>query len=462
MRLKFALYLVGLMQTQSVNLIEIDNIVDAFVEKHSQGIATMHKIYFHNSDPVSVRSLIAELVDELKTGCVTFFNKDNPDTEELDSYLFYIANSFVKKKATPQFKKKTEYLCPGCLFLGKENLIGIVNKVFKCHECDDALRKATDPKIVAFLRVFFRHNKVGYRCDDCKRFVPHPLDESPIVTCPYLDCCFVGQWSSLRRMHHPTSESNAEILTLDASLESGKFFKDSVVDESANALSQLESKEELENKVKTLREIIESQSNSVVYSSSDFTIKHKCLAYQSFNNLLRKYPAEMVAYLLNNSRSGGFQHKVFQEYIRLLEESLPFSFKKNGTYHRVDSLLDDNLNLFDGISVFESFVTDKLDIKNGTKEFYIGGRKASVTKPYYIGKLLSVTEKNGKTPLNDKVIEYSFSKIKMRDILPGTEVIVTHLRVPPHYQMGGMVYVNRARKKIVDRAQSILIKDPDA
>jgi hypothetical protein len=447
------------MQAQPVNLLEIDSLVDTFLQKHAQGIATMHKIYFHNSDPLSVRALVAELVEELKTGCVTFFNKENPDLEELDSYLFYIANAFCKKKASPQVKKKTEYLCPGCLFLGKENLINIINKYFRCDECEATLRQATDPKMIAFLRVFFKHNKVGYRCDDCERFLPHPMDESPIITCPYLDCCFVGQWSSLRRMHHPTSESNAEILTLDAAREGGKTFKDSIAAEDVSALSQMEIQEDLENKIKLLRDIIDSQSNSIIYSSSDFTVKHKHLTYQAFNNLLKKYPTEMVAYLLNSSRSGGFQHKVFQEYIRLLEESLPFSFKKNGTFHKVETLLDDNLHLFDGISVFESFVTDNLSIKNGTKEFYIGGRKASVTKPYYIGKLLSVTEKNGKAPLTDKVVEYSFSKIKMRDILPGTEVIVTHLRVPPHYQMGGMVYVNRVRKKIVDRAISQLSKD---
>jgi hypothetical protein len=57
------------------------------------------------------------------------------------------------------------------------------------------------------------------------------------------------------------------------------------------------------------------------------------------------------------------------------------------------------------------------------------------------------------------VTEYTFSKIKVQDIVPGTEVIVTHLRVPPHYQMGGMVYVNRVRKKIIDRAKLLLSKE---
>ena len=57
------------------------------------------------------------------------------------------------------------------------------------------------------------------------------------------------------------------------------------------------------------------------------------------------------------------------------------------------------------------------------------------------------------------VKDYSFSKIRMQDISPGMEVIVTHLRVPPHYQMGGMVYINRIRKKIVDKSLLILNKN---
>lgn len=394
-------------------------------------------------------------MDELRTGCVTFLNKGSP-IEELNSYLFYIVNAFGKKSCAPQVKKKTEYLCPSCLFLGKENLVFLVNKLFRCEDCEAELKSLSDPKKVALFRTFFKHNKMGYRCDDCERFIPHPLDDSPIVSCPYLDCCFVGTWSSLKRMHHPTSQSNAEILTLDDTSNDKRALKDAIPTHQIDQQDQLLIREDLEHKVMTLMEVIDSQKNAVPYSSSDFTVKHKFLSYEAFNNLLKKFPEEMVSYLLDGSRSGGFQHKVFQEYIRLLEESMPFSYKKNNKQIQIESLLDENLNLFEGISSFEATVTDTLSIKNGTTEFYIGGRKGSIAKPYYIGKLLSVNEKTSKTSLLDKVTEYSFSKIKMKDIVPGTEVIVTHLRVPPHYQMGGMVYVNRVRKKIVDRALLVL------
>jgi hypothetical protein len=103
-------------------------------------------------------------------------------------------------------------------------------------------------------------------------------------------------------------------------------------------------------------------------------------------------------------------------------------------------------------------VNQNLEIKNNTQEFYIGNRKGAYAKPYYMGKLLSVINKDTKEPILNNVVEYSFNKIKLKNVPPGTKVIIKHLRVPPHYQMGGMVYVNRIRKKIVERARILMHK----
>jgi hypothetical protein len=257
-------------------------------------------------------------------------------------------------------------------------------------------------------------------------------------------------------MHHPTSTYNPEKLILDISKNGKTTLKDNVPANEINALSQLEIQEDINLKITMIKDIIDDQSNSAPYSSSDFTVKYKLLCYKAFYNLLDRYPTEMVGYLLHKTRSGGFQSKIFQEFISLLDVAMPFSFKKNGKMHMAESLLDDKLSIFSGISVFEGVVNDKFIIKNNTTEFYIGGRKASITEQYYIGKLLYIIDKETKIPLIDSVTEYTFSKIKTKDIKPGTAVIVTHLRIPPHYQMGGMVYVNRVRKKIIDRANYIL------
>ena len=439
------------------NLLEVDTLVESFIQDYQAGIATLHRVFFKSNDALSLQALIAELMDELRTGCVTFINKNHP-MEELNSYLFYIVNAFCKKKASFMVKKATDYLCPGCLFLGKNTVVSYVNYVFKCEECAAELKDSTDPKKVSFYRTFFRHNKQGYRCDDCERFIPHPSDDSSMVACPYFDCCFVGPSADLHRMHHPSTQSNREIAILDAEKEGGGSMHDTAADQTPNAQRQLELEQELQRKVTLLQEVIDFQRNNVPYSSAEFTAKHKTLIYDAFDHLLQTYPVEMVDYLLNNGSGGysGFQAKIFQEYIHLLENALPISFKKGKTIYKVESLLDETLTLFDGISTFEGMVSDKGVIKNGTTEFYIGGRAGAVTRPYYIGKLLNLINKQTKEILLDRVVEYTFSLIRMRDIVPGTSVVVTHLRVPPHYQMGGMAYVNRIRKKIVDRAKVVM------
>lgn len=443
----------------TINLMDVDVLVENFIKEREQSIATLHRIYFKSGNQISLRSLVEELKEELRTGCITFVNKES-QLEELHNYLFYIANAVCKKLSKPFIKKKIEYLCPGCLYLGKDGLMTDINQIFQCDECEAELKFTTDPKKIAFFKIFHRHNKKGYHCSDCDRFIPLPIDGSAIISCPYFDCAFVGSIDDLRKMHHPTSQSNPEKLILDVSVNDKMSIKDNIPDSDIDIHSKLEIQQDLQDRIDILKDIIETQSNYVPYSSSDFTVQHKQLVYQAIGNLLDTYPTEMSSYLFGNADSHfGFQHKIFQEYIDLLEASFPYFITKNRQRYKVDNLLDDNLKLFDGISVFNGMVNEKMVIKNDTTEFYIGGRKGTVAKPYYIGKLLGILDVETKNSVMHLVTEYGFSNIKMHDIKPGTSVIVTHLRVPPHHQMNGMVYVNRVRKKIVERAKLIWNKD---
>jgi hypothetical protein len=441
---------------QSINLIDVDLLVENFIKEREQGIATLHRVYFHNDNQLSLRALKEDVIDELRTGCVSFINKGSP-IEELHNYLFYITNAFCKKLGNPYIvKQKIEYICPGCLFLGKECPYINFDKIFKCDECKYELSISSDPKKSFFFETFACHNRSGFRCFDCDRFIPQPMNNSHNVSCPYFDCCFSGSVFNLKKMHHPTSKLNTEKLILDIVQDGGNSLKDKILSQEVSAHSRIEIAEDLQDKVKLLNDIIETQSNNVIYSSSDATVRHKQYVYKAFSNLLKEFPIEMSSYLLNNNDNHmGFQHRIFQEYIKLLEESFPFIITKNKKRYKIDNLLDNNLCLFDGISEFDGVITDKLIIKNGTKEFYIGGRKAAYTKPFYIGKLLNIIKSDTKISIMDLVKDYSFSQIRMYDIVPNTPVIVTHLRVPPHYQMGGMVYVNRIRKKIVERAKMV-------
>lgn len=414
------------------NLNEIKSFVDDFLLNHQNGIKTIYNIFFKNDKFISFDSLNKELKEELKNGCIVYL-KNNRSVSEIDNYLFYIANSFCKKKAM-FLVKNSEYICPGCLFFGKITILNY-DKILKCNVCNSKLE--IDPKLIKYYLTFSKHFKHGYRCLDCNRFIPHPLDNSSKVFCPYLDCSFVGLCKDLKKMHHPKVQMPIQPILLDN-----------------NQSNILEEKSSLIGNLSQIKDVIISQINNVAYNSSNFTIQHKNLAYQAILNILEKYPNDMINYLLYKSRSGGFQSKIFQEYIYLLEKSLPFRFKKGKKYFTINSLLDPNIKIFDGISIFENEVNKNFCVKNNTKEFYIGGRKASIAQKFYIGKLLDIIDFNTRKSIIENVIEYSFSGIKLKNINPGTKVIVSHLRVPPHYQMGGMSYINRARKQIVDQLES--------
>jgi hypothetical protein len=150
------------------------------------------------------------------------------------------------------------------------------------------------------------------------------------------------------------------------------------------------------------------------------------------------------------------QHKIFQEFVKLLEESLPFSFKKNGKMYEVKTLTDENLCIFDGVSEFTASVDERREIPNETQELYVGGRKGSYCRSFYIGKVLDIIDIDSQKSILDQMKEYTFFKIAMSDAInPGQKVMVKHLRIP-HYQMGGMVYLNRIRRNIVDKAYYII------
>ena len=427
-----------------INLLDIDEIINKFVENYHKGIVSIHRNNFNNSDNLSVKAFIEEIKEDLKTGCITFINKNN-SLDELYPYLFYIVNSCCKKLSNISYKKYIEYICPGCLFFNKINLLSLErNNLLSCDECKESVLYEKDPKKIVFFNNFISHNKSGVKCPDCKRFIPK---SNNIISCPYLDCCFSGDYNKLGGMHHPNSKTNIERLILDKN-----SFKEKIKSDNIDQYTKLEIEEDLQNKISLIKGVIETQSSSVAYTENRSTTHHKLLVYKAIDNLLDKYKISMVNYLLNNSRTGGFQHKIFQEYIRLLEKSFPYFYRKGGKIYKVESLLDPKLNIFDGISSFEGVVNNNLEIKNGTKEIYIGSKKSAYVKPYYIGKILNIIDENN-ICLMDKIKEYSFLKIKMRDIKPGAICFIKHLRVVPHFQLGSMSIINRIRKKIVDRIE---------
>ncbi len=188
------------------------------------------------------------------------------------------------------------------------------------------------------------------------------------------------------------------------------------------------------------------------------TYVSKLCMYKAFRSALDKYPEEIIPYLSHTGRAGGgskIQSKVLQEFIGHLESSIPFSYTQKGVEHHITSILDEKLRIFDGESVFDAEVNEQFEIPNLTQEVYVGGRSGYYCQPYYIGKLLEVQDVEKNESLLEKVREYSCIKIYMDPLTvkPCTKVKVRHLRIPPHYQMGGFVYVNRLKKILTEKVQ---------
>ena len=197
----------------------------------------------------------------------------------------------------------------------------------------------------------------------------------------------------------------------------------------------------------SLQKSIYLQSIQDSYKGLDCTRIQRLCAYETFNILLEKFPQETLN--LFNKQQKNFMSTVFQTYLSVLENKLPFEFIKNKKRHYVQSILDTQLSIFDGISVFYQKVNQHGIIRNATTEMYIGNRNGTYHQPFYIGKLLDIVDVSTHQSLLHQVSSYSFSKINTHDIPQGTLTLVSHLRIIPHYQMGAMVYLNRAREQII-------------
>ena len=192
-----------------------------------------------------------------------------------------------------------------------------------------------------------------------------------------------------------------------------------------------------------LKRILQQEKNNLVYERA-YTKIYKLFVLEAMESLIND--SKLIPYL-KGSRSGGFQHKLFQAYVKVIESHLPLKIKKAKNCVDINDILDPELNIFDGLSSFEGIVFDN-ELKNLTEEFYISAT-AKNAQPFFIGKLVSVTSDG--VDIFNKVDSYSFSKIKFKNIKNGTLVKVQHLRVIPHYQSGAMSYINRIRKKISDQ-----------
>lgn len=414
----------------------IDSFTKEFIEHNSHIINGLCFNFYKDSSALSILAFQEIIHDELKKACYSFVNNGhNPDY--IDSYLFACIHKTIKNMNNEG--KNNVYICPGCKHFSKIEILEQSSKKLVCNACKNASSYAKDKWEENFYNTFAEHNRKGFKCPECDNFIPDTGNEQ--ISCPYPNCLFVGDTNALKVARHPSIKAN---------LETPRLVQDPTDVRASD--TEIIIKDDLNEYMEILQECIESQINLLHYKSNESTLTNKMCMYQAFKNIIEKYPDEMISYLVLLNRNVRMQHRIFQEFIRLLQEKIPFSFKKNGKYYEVKSLLDENLCIFDGESTFKAVIDDKFEIPNLTEELYVGSRKGSYCRSFYIGKILEIIDLDSNTNITDSIKEYSFFKVTMQDhIKPGTNVQVKHLRIPPHYQMGGMVYLNRIRRAIVDK-----------
>jgi hypothetical protein len=257
-------------------------------------------------------------------------------------------------------------------------------------------------------------------------------------------------------MSHPLGMSTEVMTSLNMVVMPPSGYPDSELQDflpinEAGADLQMEVNQRCCKEFEVLKAVIETQLRQIEKLPRPRYIK-KQLMYRAYYNMLKNYPEEMVSYLVHLRHAGELpiQSRIFQEFIRLVENELPFFLNRNGKEVEVETLLDSNLDLFLGVSEFEAIVDEQGFVSNRTAESYVGGRKLRDFGPCFIGLLTGVEDVQAGNSLYDQVEYYSFSQIKLKDVPPGLSVKVTHYRIPSHYEMNGLVPLQRVRRRIVD------------
>lgn len=430
-------------------IFDIENVSDSyielftnkFIEKNINIINGLSYRFYKESSKLSMLSFKEIISNELKKACYSFVNNEhNPDY--IEQYLFSCIHKNIKNMNSEG--KKSAYICPGCKYMSKLEILDLSFKKLSCNSCKNSLNTAKNKWEENFYKTFSEHSRTGFRCPDCDNFIPD--NEDVLISCPYPNCFFVGSTADLNKVRHPSIKANLEI-----------SMKNNSIPDTVSSDTGLIVKDNLNEYMCILNECIESQINLIQYKSNNSTLTNKLCMYEAYKNIIKKFPEEMVSYLVLLNRNVRIQHKIFQEFVFLLEEKIPFSFKKSGKIYEITSLLDDNLCVFEGMTEFSATVNHKMEIPNLTTDLYVGGRKGTYCRPYYIGKILSIIDIDTGADITNKIKDYSFFKIVMNnEIKPETNVNVKHLMIPPHYQMGAMVYLNRIRRAIVDRVYFLI------
>lgn len=440
-----------------------------YLARHAYSIRSSDSGYH-----VAVRSFKEQAKTVIRSALDTYLFKKlhwQKKDSSLNSYLRTVMNRLSNKvywdnSSTTRTRKYTCALCKSKH--GAKEILVVESGMLRCNWCtknasvlasdikngqgNDLLHKQHEYEARS---KFALHSKKGYRCPECMRFMPDSVREDEFIVCPYDDCSDFGLVADLMAMSHPMNISvrnmtsiNAELGTEDNSFSMETFLPSNTFD----AELLLETKSDINHKLNLIYTVIENQIAAIKRNNGSSTMVQKLLMYKAYKQMTDEQPDDMVHYLCHRKHvPEPIQAQIFQKYVSLIENYLPFTMDKSGQPIEIISLTDPLLSLFTGVSIFDAQIKADLTIPNLTKEEYIGGRSYKNYGSCFIGRLIDVTDKGTNTSLLSEVKEYSFSKITMsKNVIEDTDVTVTHFRMPSHYEMNGLVFLQRIRRSLVD------------
>ena len=426
-------------------------------------------VYGHQSSMLGYRAFREWARVTLCKGVYTFNTvyEHHKVGRDLNPYLLRCLTRLGKniKLDIASQKKVNVPTCPACREYGEKSYCHLVRKQCSCPRCETVVEDlssgnlSSDRKAELQVRKHFvQHSRKGYRCPSCMRFVPNSSLKGGYVSCVYDGCYWFGMINEMESMAHPVSKTNESFLSLDDTCGQDKqasgtqTFKDMVVSDLANADVRMQVASDFENDFSLVKKVLEQQMSLASNQRRSRAIK-KLTMYRAFLNIMLSSPDDMVRYLCHLQSRGDvpLQSRIFQEFVKLIENSLPFKILRQGREHTIYDITDPRLNIFHGSSIFEAVIPENRIIKNGTKERYIGGREQKDYGSNLIGLLDDVVDVENEKSYIDEVVSYTFSSIQMsKNVSVGTKVKVHHLSIPAHYEIKGLVQLQRIRSKVVD------------
>jgi hypothetical protein len=447
-----------------------DSLVEELMDYFSPRIHTLSTYVYGAEKGVALSAFKEYAATTLRKGVFTFVVKSQHwrSGRSIGPYLLTCLSKLAETiKSDIDFVKKISIpICPACKTLGEREFLIYDGKLLRCPTCTkehirlDAIknRVSRDDYEHRLRRVFSIHSRKGHRCPGCERFIPQSFisaSGSIRVSCPYDTCSWFGITSELEPMTHPLGQSSGNTVSINAQISNRNSwgtntieFQDRIDANDINPDIKIEQTEKYYKELSVVKAVLSAQKANFAKLPMSKVLK-KYLMYQAFEDLLAQDPAGMINYLIHGKSLGErpIQSLIFQKYIQLIENKLPFEIENDdGDLVEVFTLLDSHLNLFLGMSEYEAHVRESGLVSNNTYEIFVG---AKCNGPCFIGWLCDVVDENGKSLLSE-VEYYTFSSIKMKSTIPQkTSLKVIHFRMPPHYEMYSLVNLQRSRKCIV-------------